>query len=469
MEWNATGVFKRGNSERCVTDKAGKRNSYSRKVGRAVAILAVASFALMGGTSIATHSQNPAPAPSAMSLDVLAPATSAAQEAPSGFDGQTNGMIDSTTHTADQMVFQEVEEADEGLGPIYNAQSCAECHQNPTTGGISQVTELRVGTTSHSGVFTNPNVKIGGGSVTIPNRSLINDRAVCPSGAFPDNEVQERVPDGMNTRTLRTSLNTLGDGFIEAIASTTITQIASNQCRRGAGICGQAILVPVLEVPGQMRVARFGWKNQHASLLSFSADAYLNEQGVTSRLLAQDMTTLCKTTQDPEDHQEADGLADIDRFARFMRSTKVPARDATLAASFGAQRGADVFDRIQCDTCHVSSITTAPTGSVINGGAFVVPEPLGNKIIHPYSDFLLHNVGTGDGIVQNGGAGSANKMRTPPLWGVRLRNRLLHDGRALTFDEAIRGHGGEASGVVNSYRQLSDADRQALLTFLRSL
>jgi CxxC motif-containing protein (DUF1111 family) len=152
-----------------------------------------------------------------------------------------------------------------------------------------------------------------------------------------------------------------------------------------------------------------------------------------------------------------------------MRSTKAPARDTTLAATFGAQRGADVFDRMQCNTCHVSSITTAPTGSVINGGAFVVPEPLGNKIIHPYSDFLLHNVGTGDGIVQNGGAGSANKMRTPPLWGVRLRSRLLHDGRALTFDEAIRGHGGEASGVVNSYRQLSDADRQALLAFLRSL
>ena len=469
MKWNAMGVSDQEDKGCMVSAEVAKTEPRSRKVGRVVALLGVTSFALVGGTSIATQSEQRTPAPSAMAMDVLAKTTTAPQEAPAGFDGQTNGMIDSVTHTADQMVFQEVEEADEGLGPIYNAQSCAECHQNPTTGGISQVTELRVGTTSHSGVFTNPSIKIGGGSVTIPNRSLVNDRAVCPSGDFAENEVQERVPDGMNTRTLRTSLNTLGDGFIESIASSTITQIAQNQCRRGGAICGTAILVPVLEVPGQMRVARFGWKNQHASLLSFSADAYLNEQGVTSRLLAQDMTTLCKTTQDPEDHQDADGIADIDRFARFMRASKAPARDATLAATSAAQRGADVFDRIQCDTCHVSSITTAPTGSVINGGAFVVPEPLGNKIIHPYSDFLLHNVGTGDGIVQNGGAGSANKMRTPPLWGVRLRNRLLHDGRALTFDEAIRGHGGEASGVVNTYKQLSDADRQALMTFLRSL
>jgi len=218
-----------------------------------------------------------------------------------------------------------------------------------------------------------------------------------------------------------------------------------------------------------MRVARFGWKDQHASLLSFSADAYLNEQGVTTRLLPTDMTTLCKTTTDPEDHAGDDGLSDIDHFARFMRASKVPARDVTLAATAAAQSGAAVFDRIQCDTCHVSSITTAPAGSVINGGVLVVPDSLGNKIIHPYSDFLLHNVGTGDGIVQNGGAASANRMRTPPLWGVRLRTRLLHDGRALTLDEAIRAHGGEASGVVNTYRQLSDADKQALVTFLKSL
>jgi CxxC motif-containing protein (DUF1111 family) len=218
-----------------------------------------------------------------------------------------------------------------------------------------------------------------------------------------------------------------------------------------------------------MRVARFGWKNQHASLLSFAGDAYVNEQGVTNRLFPVDTTTLCKTTADPEDHPDANGMADIDHFAQFMRASKAPARDTTLAATLAAQVGSDIFHRIGCDTCHVAFIITAPAGSVINGGAFTVPDALGNKIIHPYSDFLLHNVGTGDGIVQNGGPRTALKLRTPPLWGVRLRSRLLHDGRALTFDDAIEAHGGEAAGVAHNFQQLSQQEQQQLLTFLKSL
>src|SRR5262249_15926198 len=137
-----------------------------------------------------------------------------------------------------------------------------------------------------------------------------------------------------------------------------------------------------------------------------------------------------------------DGIEDIDRFARFMRFSKAPARDAHLASTADALAGAKVFGRIGCATCHVSSYTTAPSGSVINGGNFIVPDALGTKIIHPSSDFLLHKGGRGDGIVKNGGANPAKKMRTPPLWGVRLRSRLLHDGTALTFTEAINQHGG---------------------------
>jgi hypothetical protein len=401
--------------------------------------------------------------------DALATTSSAPQEAPTGFDGLANGLVDDTTHAADQAVFDEVDSVSAGLGPVYNAQSCRECHQSPVSGAISQVTELRVGRTNHSGQFVNPNVPIGDGTDVIANRSLINDRAICPSGAMASSEVAERVPEGMNVSTLRTSLNTLGDGYVEAIPDATIKNIAAKQCSQNNGVCGKVITVPVLEVPGQTRVARFGWKNQHASLLSFSSDAYLNEMGITNRLALQDTTTVCKTTTDPEDHPDADGLSDIDHFAQFMRASKPPARDATLAATLDAQQGGDRFAQIGCATCHVSSIVTAPAGSVINGGAFVVPDALGNKIIHPYSDFLLHNVGTGDGIVQNGGPGSAMTMRTPPLWGVRLRTRLLHDGRALTFDDAIRAHGGEASHAVRSYTQLTQQEREQIATFLRSL
>jgi CxxC motif-containing protein (DUF1111 family) len=128
-----------------------------------------------------------------------------------------------------------------------------------------------------------------------------------------------------------------------------------------------------------------------------------------------------------------------------------------------------LFSAIGCNICHLTSITTAPTGTVINGGAFTVPAALGSKVIHPYSDFLLHNVGTGDGIVQNGPPDTANKMRTAPLWGSRTRDRLMHDGESLTRNDAILRHAGEATAVINNYRSLSTNQKNQLITFLNSL
>ena len=115
-----------------------------------------------------------------------------------------------------------------------------------------------------------------------------------------------------------------------------------------------------------------------------------------------------------------------------------------------------MFNAIGCNICHVTSITTSAPGTVINGGAFTVPAALGNKIIHPFSDFLLHDIGTGDGIVQNGGPATRNKLRTQPLWGLRTHDRLMHDGATLTFREAIRRHAGEATGVISNFKALSN-------------
>ena len=98
-----------------------------------------------------------------------------------------------------------------------------------------------------------------------------------------------------------------------------------------------------------------------------------------------------------------------------------------------------------------------------------MPAALGSKFIHPFSDFLLHNVGTGDGVVQNGGQATANKMRTAPLWGVRTRARLMHDGESVLRNDAILRHGGEATGVINNYRSLSTTQKNQLITFLNSL
>jgi CxxC motif-containing protein (DUF1111 family) len=232
---------------------------------------------------------------------------------------------------------------------------------------------------------------------------------------------------------------------------------------------GQIVLVSVLESNGRKRVGRFGWKDQHASLVSFSADAYLNEVGVTSPLAPRENTSNGRSIAafDPMPDPEDDG-EDVELFAQFMRATKAPPRDTVLAASRDAQEGADVFESIGCATCHVTSITTAPAGTSFAGGAFVVTQALGNKIIHPFGDFLLHDVGTGDGITQ-GEPSARNKVRTAPLWGLRTHNRFMHDGESLTVNAAILRHAGEAANVIRHYRDLPDFRKLQLLTFLASL
>jgi len=416
--------------------------------------------------------------------------TSQFPEAPAGFDNKSNGMVDDVTHQADQVKFDEVEGLTDGLGPLYNAQSCRECHQNPTSGGPSQITELRVGHLGPDGRFRNPEIPIAHGAETITGRSLVNLRAICPNGAFPSTEIQERVPDTESIRTTRISLNLLGDGFIEAVADQTLIDLSRDQCKASHGkICGQVLYVPIVEAPGHTGVGRFGWKDQQASLLSFSGDAYLNEMGITNRLFPDEVTTLCNTASEPNDRPGPDGLADIDRFARFMRATKAPARDAQLAETPQAKKGSDLFDKIGCATCHVRTLTTAAAGAKINGGTFTIPDALARMTFHPFGDFLLHDVGTGDGIVMamqehygrnmyqiqwknlsiEGFTSTQNRMRTAPLWGVRLRPQLMHDGQSVTLREAILRHLGEASHVTEKFKKLKRNDQEALIVFLRSL
>ena len=411
-------------------------------------------------------------------------------EAPTGFANKTNGLVDDATHTADQVKFDEIEQIADGLGPLYNAQSCRECHQNPTSGGSSQVSELRVGHRGPDGKFQNPEIPIARGAEIVKGRTLVNDRAICPNAAFPSTEIQERVPDSEKIRTFRVSLNVLGDGFVEAVPDQTFVGLAKDQCRKNHNkICGQVLYVPILEAPGQTGVGRFGWKDQHASLLSFSGDAYLNEMGITNRLQPDEVTNLCNAANEPNDTPGSDGLADIDRFARFMRATETPARDSQLAQTPKARLGSELFSKVGCAICHVQTLTTASSGTKINGGTFTIPSALGEKQFHPYGDFLLHNVGTGDGIVvamlEHYGKkmyqitwknlsipeynNSANKIRTAPLWGVRLHSRLMHDGASVTLLDAILRHGGEAAHVTEKFEKLKPAEKEALLEFLRSL
>src|SRR6202035_5551492 len=184
-----------------------------------------------------------------------------------------------------------------------------------------------------------------------------------------------------------------------------------------------------------------------------------------------------------------DGLSDIDHFARFIRATKAPARDSQLASSAVAKKGNGLFEKIGCATCHVETFTTAAVGTKINGGTFTIPFALGSIVFHPYGDFLMHDVGTGDGILQatrehygnkvfqlmsgylskQDFEGSRNKIRTAPLWGVRLRPRLMHDGESLTLRDAIVRHGHEAGHASQQFEKLKAQEQEAILEFLQSL
>ena len=401
----------------------------------------------------------------------------AGPEAPTGFDNQTNGVVDQGTHLVDLGQFDQVEQVQTGLGPLYNAQSCRECHQNPVPGGATQITELRVGHAGRDGQFQNPAIPIAHGAVVISGRSLVNDRAICP-------EIQERVPDSETVRATRRAVNLLGDGFVEAVPDQTLVDIGRQQCKASKGrICGAWLAVPIVEAPGQVGVGRFGWKDQQASLLSFSANAYLNEIGITNPLFPNEITTLCNTAPEPNDMRGPDGLFDIDRVTRFIRATKAPAPDPQPSPQ--VTRGSELFDRVGCGTCHVRSLTTAAAGTRIDGGTYVVPPVMGAVTFHPYSDFLLHDVGTGDGIVQGGPEDygvfqiqatyqqtlqlTQNKIRTAPLWGVRLQPRLMHDGASLTMRDAILRHGGEGAVETQNFQRLSKQDQDALIAFLNSL
>lgn len=224
-----------------------------------------------------------------------------AAEATTGFDNQTNGFVKQKKFDHGRDTFEERETIEDGLGPVYNAQSCAECHQNPVTGGISQVVELRAGHYD------------GENFIDHPGGSLINSRAIDP-------RIQEHVLDGNEVRTFRTSLNTLGDGFVEAIDDLTLIAIAASQPLDSRGrIAGQIIRVPVLEAGGARRVGRFGWMNQHASLVSFSADAYLNEMGITSPLFPNENTSMGHSVALYDKVADPENLEDVDTFARFIR------------------------------------------------------------------------------------------------------------------------------------------------------
>jgi CxxC motif-containing protein (DUF1111 family) len=277
-------------------------------------------------------------------------------------------------------------------------------------------------------------------------------------------------------------LAVFGDGLIEAVDDATFRAIATREPVAVQGV------VKVVTEEGATRVGRFGWKDDHATLRAFSSDAYLNEMGITnpdrptevSECALAESGLETPIVDEPEDPIDADGRTDIDRFADFMRGLNPPPSNATPPPSPGSHNpppssSARLFAQMGCADCHTPSIKTSS-----NPAAFIPPttggvaissslnKALANQTFHPYSDFLLHDMGgLGDGIVS--GSAGATMIRTAPLWGARVRTSFLHDGRASDIATAISMHDGQGKAAAQAFGRLSSRDKRSLLQYINSL
>lgn len=341
--------------------------------------------------------------------------------------------------------FLEIEDAAEGLGPAFNGLGCAQCHATPAIGGISPVSEMRIGRVDEQGDF-----------------HVLGGETLYHLFALPNQQCQPAIPPEANVIARRVPIPLFGAGLVEAIADETIVALEDPSDANGDGISGRAAWIEDVGT-GQMRVGRFGWKAQHATLLAFGADAYRNEMGITNDLFRNEVAAgidpetlqVCDLTSDPEDQRDPlTGLRGIDAFEAFMKFLAPIERQALTAA---AVRGEAAFNQIGCTFCHTPMLTTGANANPV----------FSRRPVALFSDLLLHDVGTGDGIVQS--AAQANEIRTPALWGLRFRRPLLHDGSAATLQEAIARHGAEAVGVIERYAALPAEERVALQEFLDSL
>jgi CxxC motif-containing protein (DUF1111 family) len=318
-----------------------------------------------------------------------------------------------------------------GMGPGFNAPSCGSCHNIPAMGGWGTATTLRVARRDVNGEHHSYE---GGPFVPLFSN---------------DHECQAVIPADANIFARRLTTSTFGSGLVDAIPDEVLIALEDPRDLDGDGVRGRAARVHDV-ASGRTRVGRFGVKAQQASLLAFAAEAYVHEIGVTNELFPVDRVLgvsaerirLCDDVRDPEDRRAADtGVTSIEMFTAFMRSLPAPEPapgNATTAAGGGH------FERVGCAACHRPAVATA----------------------RAYSDFLLHDVGTGDGI-REGDAGPG-EMRTAPLWGIRLRRLFLHDGSATSIDEAIARHAGEAASARDRFRALAPEDRRQLVAFVAS-
>lgn len=313
-----------------------------------------------------------------------------------------------------RVAFDRVFQVSEGLGPTFNQNSCASCHSNPTIGGSGVITVTRFAFFDGKGVGFDPLTALGG--------TLLQAQSIQIG-------CEEIVPPQANIVAHRVTPSVLGLGLVESIADADILAHASS----GLGVSGKAHLVTPLETPaGPTRVGRFGWKAQVATALSFSGDAAQNEMGITNRLIPTEnapngnaaLLAACDAVADPEDMPDSLGVEFIDRITDFQRFIAAPPQTPRSGMT-----GETIFATVGCTGCHIPSFTTSNDPGL--------ETALRNQVIKPYSDFLVHDMGVNADFIQDGMA-DMQEIRTPSLWGLRVRDPMWHDGRVAAGTLAQR-------------------------------
>jgi CxxC motif-containing protein (DUF1111 family) len=344
----------------------------------------------------------------------------------------------------------------DGMGPIFNKSNCQSCHSTPT-GGWGNASVMHFGM-SDKGAFS-----------VIPGepQSLLQEFAVSEF-------CKEHVPAAANFTAIRMTNSSMAFGMVEAVPDAAIAALEDPDDLDGDGVSGRIHWVRPLEEVDRaapLRAGRFGWKAQVATVLSFSADATRNEMGITNRLLTEenapngDVSRLsqCDPVPEPEDIADSSGFAFIDRVTHFQRYLSVPPQTPKSGMA-----GESLFISVGCAKCHVPEWTTSNSPAL--------EDAIRGKVIRPYSDFMLHDMGLqGDGV-SDGYAGET-ELRTPTLWNLRTRDPMMHNGAASggTFGDRVRTaialHGpyGESASSAAAFAKLTEGQKDRLVAFLDSL
>ena len=417
----------------------------------------------------------------------------------------TAGLLDEASDA-----FNTFEDINDGLGPIFNAQACGQCHSNGTIGGAGEQIERRFGRFDN-GVF-NPLANEGGSLrqlFTVGSFSALNGQSC--------NVPLEREPADATVHNVgRLTTPTFGLGLVDSMPDSFFDGLVAAEpaAQRGTVNRGQIVLPnpgDSTQAVGTTRVTRFGWKAGVPSMIQFAADAYVNEMGISTQHCSRGTTVNafavesapngvpvsanCDDRAPRQTGTNPGGLTatqwsqvddavgactggrtevqdDVFLFATFMTALAPGPRD--FSDQISITRGQPLFSQVGCNNCHVTTTFRTPANpapvSIDAAGSESVRVP-GNFAFNPYSDFAVHDMGTLGDQIGNAGDSLARtrQMRTTPLWGIRFRNHLLHDGRCGDIPCAVRAHDGQAAAARNAFNALSSDNQHNIVQFVRSL